>query len=229
VNYVLYLALALDFYMAWSIGSNDAANAMGTSVGSKASTFKEAVVIAAVFEFGGASITGGDVANTMRKGIVDPTLYNQSSLLPAGNGAELFALGMMAALVAAAIWLHISAFLGWPVSTTHSIVGAITGFGVISLGADQIAWWKLGKIVAGWFGFPLPLMRGRKPKPVPWPGWGRPYGFGGRTADGVARGTRAWTGVGVTSRFHDHEAGRATPGGYQHSAPTPCEEPKGRP
>jgi len=150
VDYVLYLALAFGFYMAWSIGSNDAANAMGTSVGSKAITFKEAVIIAAVFEFGGAVIAGGDVANTMRKGIVDPTAFNNAALFPAGNGAELFALGMMAALVAAAIWIHIAAFLGWPVSTTHSIVGAITGFGVVSLGVAEVAWLKLGKIVASW-------------------------------------------------------------------------------
>ncbi len=150
MDYVLYLALAFGFYMAWSIGSNDAANAMGTSVGSKAISFKEAVIIAAVFEFGGAIVAGGDVANTMRKGIVDPTLFNSAALFPAGNGAELFALGMMAALVAAAIWLHISAFLGWPVSTTHSIVGAITGFGVVSLGAGEIDWWQLGQIVASW-------------------------------------------------------------------------------
>lgn len=150
MSYVLYLALAFGFYMAWSIGSNDAANAMGTSVGSRAITFKEAVIIAAVFEFSGALLAGGDVTDTMRKGILDPALFNSLAVFPSGNGAELFALGMMAALVAAAVWIHIAAFLGWPVSTTHSIVGAITGFGVVSVGANNVAWWKLGKIVASW-------------------------------------------------------------------------------
>jgi PiT family inorganic phosphate transporter len=131
--------------MAWSIGSNDAANAMGTSVGSKAITFKEAVIIAAIFEFGGALLAGGDVTDTMRKGILDPALFNGMQ-----NGAELFALGMMAALVAAAVWIHVAAFLGWPVSTTHSIVGSITGFGVVAVGVDHVAWGQLGKIVASW-------------------------------------------------------------------------------
>lgn len=150
MDYLLYLALAFGFYMAWSIGSNDAANAMGTSVGSKAISFKEAVIIAAIFEFGGALLAGGDVANTMRKGILDPALFNSATMFPGGHGAEIFAFGMMAALVAAAVWIHIAAFLGWPVSTTHSIVGAITGFGVVSVGVDHIAWTKLGKIVASW-------------------------------------------------------------------------------
>jgi PiT family inorganic phosphate transporter len=135
--------------MAWSIGSNDAANAMGTSVGSKAITFKEAVIIAAIFEFGGALLAGGDVTDTMRKGILDPALFNDAGMF-SGHGAELFALGMMAALVAAAVWIHVAAFLGWPVSTTHSIVGSITGFGVVSVGVEHIAWGQLGKIVASW-------------------------------------------------------------------------------
>lgn len=149
MDYVLYLALAFGFYMAWSIGSNDAANAMGTSVGSKAITFKEAVIIAAIFEFGGALLAGGDVTDTMRKGIFDPALFNNAEMF-GGHGAELFALGMMAALVAAAVWIHVAAFLGWPVSTTHSIVGSITGFGAVSVGVDRIAWGQLGKIVASW-------------------------------------------------------------------------------
>ncbi len=146
MNVVLYLALAFGFYMAWSIGSNDAANAMGTSVGSKAITFKEAVIIAAVFEFGGAIIAGGDVTSTIRDGIINAEAFTQM----AGPGAEIFAIGMMSALVAAAIWIHIAAFLGWPVSTTHSIVGAVTGFGVASVGASEVAWGKLLNIVLSW-------------------------------------------------------------------------------
>lgn len=141
--------------MAWSIGANDAANAMGTSVGSGAITFKEAVIIAAIFEFGGAILAGGNVADTMRKGIVDPTLFSDLALFPAGNGAEYFMWGMMASLIAAALWIHIAAFLGWPVSTTHSIVGSITGFGIVSVGAQNIAWWSLAKISASWLTSPL--------------------------------------------------------------------------
>ena len=144
MDYVLYLALAFGFYMAWSIGSNDAANAMGTSVGSKAITFKEAILIAAVFEFGGAILAGANVTNTMRKGIIDPNAFNQ---IP--HGAELFALGMLAALVAAAIWIHLAAFLGWPVSTSHSIVGAITGFGIVEVWS-HVNFTLLGSIVASW-------------------------------------------------------------------------------
>ncbi len=149
------MALAFGFYMAWSIGANDAANAMGTSVGSKAVTFKEAVLIAAIFEFSGAFIAGGGVADTMRKGIVDPALFSDPALFPAGNGAEFFVWGMMAALISAALWIHIAAFLGWPVSTTHSIVGAITGFGTVAVGYANIEWLKLGFIAMSWLTSPL--------------------------------------------------------------------------
>jgi PiT family inorganic phosphate transporter len=147
---IFWIALVFGFYMAWSIGANDAANAMGTSVGSKAVSLREAIIIAAIFEFLGAYLAGADVADTMRSGILDPALFNA---MP--NGAAIFAIGMLSALMAAAIWLHIAAFLGWPVSTTHSIVGAITGFGVVSLGVDNIKWAKLASIVASWGISPL--------------------------------------------------------------------------
>lgn len=147
---VFWIALVFGFYMAWSIGANDAANAMGTSVGSRAVTFKEAVIIAAIFEFSGAFLAGAGVTDTMRKGIVDPMAFNA---MP--HGGELFVLGMLAALISAALWIHIAAFLGWPVSTTHSIVGAITGFGIVELGVAQIKWAKLGFIVASWVVSPL--------------------------------------------------------------------------
>jgi len=146
VTYVFYLALAFGFYMAWSIGSNDAANAMGTSVGSKAITFTEAIVIAAVFEFSGAILAGADVTNTMRKGIIAPEAFQ--ALGP--DGPALFALGMLAALVSAAVWIHIAAFLGWPVSTTHSIVGSIAGFGMVAVGISEVNWGLLVTIVASW-------------------------------------------------------------------------------
>lgn len=146
MTYVFYLALAFGFYMAWSIGSNDAANAMGTSVGSKAITFTEAIVIAAVFEFSGAILAGANVTDTMRKGIIAPEAFE--ALGP--DGPALFALGMLAALVSAAVWIHIAAFLGWPVSTTHSIVGSIAGFGMVAVGISEVNWGLLATIVASW-------------------------------------------------------------------------------
>ena len=118
---IFWIALVFGFYMAWSIGANDAANAMGTSVGSKAVSFKEAVIIAAIFEFSGAFLAGAGVTDTMRKGIIDPMLFNSMEF-----GGEIFALGMLAALMSAAVWIHVAAFLGWPVSTTHTIVLAST-------------------------------------------------------------------------------------------------------
>lgn len=147
---VLWIALIFGFYMAWSIGANDAANAMGTSVGSGAVSFKEAVIIAAIFEFSGAFLAGAGVTNTLRKGILDPMQFNTMT-----NGPEIFALGMLSALIAAALWIHIAAAFGWPVSTTHSIVGAITGFGIAALGVAAIQWSKLGFIVMSWLTSPL--------------------------------------------------------------------------
>ena len=147
---IFWIALVFGFYMAWSIGANDAANAMGTSVGSRAVSFREAVVIAAIFEFSGAFLAGSGVTDTMRKGIIDPLVFNA---MP--NGPELFVLGMLAALISAAIWIHIAAFLGWPVSTTHSIVGAIAGFGIAALGFEAIQWSKVGFIAMSWLTSPL--------------------------------------------------------------------------
>lgn len=147
---ILWVALAFGFYMAWSIGANDAANAMGTSVGSGAITFKEAVIIAAIFEFSGAVIAGASVTDTMRRGIVDPELFNQFA-----QGDVIFMLGMVAALVSAAVWLHVAATFGWPVSTTHSIVGAVTGFGLITVGASNIEWGTLAQIASSWVVSPL--------------------------------------------------------------------------
>lgn len=155
MDFALWMAIAFGFYMAWSIGANDAANAMGTSVGSKAVSFREAVIIAAIFEFSGALIAGGGVADTMRSGIVDPALFADPALFPAGNGAEFFIWGMMASLISAALWLHIAAYLGWPVSTTHSIVGAITGFGAVAVGVSNVEWMKLLMIAASWLTSPL--------------------------------------------------------------------------
>ena len=141
------MAVVFGLFMAWGIGANDVANAMGTSVGSGALTFKQAVIIAAVFELAGAILAGGEVTKTIRKGIVDV-----SSL---GDTPELLVYGMLASLLAAGIWLLIATRMGWPVSTTHSIVGAIVGFGAVGIGADAVQWGKVGTIAMSWVTSPL--------------------------------------------------------------------------
>ncbi|MCU7881367.1 MAG: inorganic phosphate transporter [Candidatus Thiodiazotropha sp. (ex Lucinoma aequizonata)] len=145
----VFIALAIIFglYMSWGIGANDVANAMGTSVGSGAITVKQAIIIAAIFEFTGAFIAGGSVTKTIRKGIIDP-----SSII--GN-PELLIYGMLSALLASAIWLMFASTRGWPVSTTHSIVGAIVGFAVVGIGVDAVNWGKIASIVASWIVSPL--------------------------------------------------------------------------
>jgi PiT family inorganic phosphate transporter len=141
------MAVVFGLYMTWGIGANDVANAMGTSVGSGAITVKQAIVIAAIFEFAGAFIAGGAVTKTIRKGIIDPA--------PITANPELLVYGMLAALLAAAIWLMVASTRGWPVSTTHSIVGAIVGFAVAGIGMDAVAWGKIGQIAASWVVSPL--------------------------------------------------------------------------
>ncbi len=133
--------------MTWGIGANDVANAMGTSVGSGAITIKTAILIAAIFEFAGAGIAGGHVTKTIRKGIVDPT--------PIADQPEILVMGMLAALLAAGCWLAIASTRGWPVSTTHSIVGALVGFAIAAIGFDAVQWGKIGQIVASWVVSPL--------------------------------------------------------------------------
>ena len=149
-NYeVIFITLACLFglFMAWGVGANDVANAMGTSVGSGAITVKQAILIAAVFEFAGAFIAGGNVTKTIRKGIIDPSSIT--------GQPELLVYGMLAALLAAAIWLMIATTRGWPVSTTHSIVGAIVGFAIAGIGMDAVQWTKIGQIAASWLVSPL--------------------------------------------------------------------------
>jgi PiT family inorganic phosphate transporter len=143
----LILAAVFGLFMAWGIGANDVANAMATSVGSKALTIKQAVVIAAVFEFAGAVLAGGQVTKTIRKGIVDAELLSANP--------ELLLYGMLASLLAAGVWLLIASKNGWPVSTTHSIVGAIVGFAMVGIGMDAVHWDKVGFIVASWIVSPL--------------------------------------------------------------------------
>ena len=150
---LVLVAVATGLYMAWNIGANDVANAMGTSVGSGALTLKRAIIVAAVFEFSGAVLVGGSVSETIRKGILDPTMFGAGTF--DGNGALILAIGMTAALLSAALWLQLATAFGLPVSTTHSIVGAVVGFGMVSVGSAGIAWGALTKIVASWFVSPV--------------------------------------------------------------------------
>ena len=145
----IYIGLAALFgiFMAWGIGANDVANAMATSVGSKALTIKQAILVAAIFEFAGAVLAGGAVTSTIRKGIVD------SSLL--GDQPELMIYGMLSALLAAGTWLLIASRKGWPVSTTHSIVGAIVGFAAVAIGVEAVKWAKVGTNDMSWVVSPL--------------------------------------------------------------------------
>ena len=143
----LVLAIVFGLYMTWGIGANDVANAMGTSVGSGAISIRQAILIAAIFEFAGALIAGGNVTATIRKGIIDPG--------PIAQTPELLVYGMLAALLAAAIWLMIATSRGWPVSTSHTIVGAIVGFGVAGIGVDAVQWAAIGQIAISWILSPL--------------------------------------------------------------------------
>ena len=146
---IVYIGLAALFgvFMAWGIGANDVANAMATSVGSRALTIRQAILVAAVFEFLGAVLAGGAVTSTIRQGIVD------SSLLV--DTPELLVYGMLASLLAAGTWLLIASKKGWPVSTTHSIVGAIVGFAAVGIGIDAVQWGQVGSIVMSWVISPL--------------------------------------------------------------------------
>ena len=144
---LLTLACVFGLFMAWGIGANDVANAMGTSVGSRALTLKQAIIIAAIFEFAGAYLAGGEVTSTIRKGIIDPAVLTDTP--------ELLVFGMLSALLAAATWLLIASIKGWPVSTTHSIVGAIVGFAAVGISVDAVAWGKVGQIAASWVVSPL--------------------------------------------------------------------------
>lgn len=133
--------------MAWNIGANDVANAMGTSVGSKALTLQHAVLLAAILEFSGAFFFGSHVSDTIQNGIVDPFVFNDEPIF--------FVYGMLSALIAAGVWLHIASYYGWPVSTTHSIIGSLIGFGAIFGGVHAIQWENVSYIVASWLVSPL--------------------------------------------------------------------------
>ena len=152
VTVLIVLTLICGFYVAWNIGANDVANAMGTSVGSGALRLRTAVILAAIFEFAGAFLVGSNVSDTVRKKMFEP---EQLSSLYGENAPYILACGMIAALIAAGTWLLIATWMSWPVSTTHSIVGAVVGFGVVALGIEGIYWDKVGLITCGWVVSPL--------------------------------------------------------------------------
>jgi phosphate/sulfate permease len=141
------LIIIAGCYMAWNIGANDVANAMGTSVGSRALTLRQAVIIAAFLEFAGAFFFGSNVTETVQHGIIDMSLFVETPLL--------VVYGMLAALLAAGIWLQIASYQGWPVSTTHTIIGSVIGFGVASGGTGAIHWENVAFIVSSWLLSPL--------------------------------------------------------------------------
>ena len=144
MDYTIWLIIggssAIAFYMAWSIGANDVANSMATAVGAKAITFKQAVLIAGVLNLVGAVFVGSHVTDTVRKGIVDVT----------GLDTHILLLGFVASLLAAAIWVTLSTWKEMPISTTHSIIGALMGFGLIAGGTSSVMWTKVGSVVASW-------------------------------------------------------------------------------
>jgi len=144
---LIILAVVFGFFMAYGVGANDVANAMGTSVGSKALTIKQAIIIAAIFEFAGAYLAGGSVTSTIRSGIIDAGYFVD---IP-----ELMVFGMIAALLAAGTWLLVASYFGWPVSTTHSIVGAIIGFALVAVGSEAVQWDKVTGIVGSWVVTPI--------------------------------------------------------------------------
>jgi PiT family inorganic phosphate transporter len=141
------MAFAFGLCVCWGMGANNVANAMGTSVGSGAITLRRALLLAAVMEFAGAYLAGGEVAATVSKGIIDSRLFEP---VP-----HLLLYGMIGALLAAGIWLMIASIRGWPVSATHAIVGAICGAGVAAFGVDAVNWETIAEIVVSWLVSPV--------------------------------------------------------------------------
>ncbi|WP_191116230.1 inorganic phosphate transporter [Vibrio alginolyticus] len=144
---LIIVAAIFGFMMAIGIGANDVANAMGTSVGSKALTVKQAIIIAMIFEFAGAYLAGGEVTDTIRKGVIETSLF--------ASQPDVLVYGMMSALLAAGTWLLLASYMGWPVSTTHSIIGAIIGFACVSVGTEAVDWGSVQGIVGSWIITPV--------------------------------------------------------------------------
>lgn len=145
----LYIILAclFGFVMTWGVGANDLANVMSTTMGSKSLTLKQVIIIAIIFEFAGAYIGGQQVSDTLRDGILNPAMLTPTP--------EIFVYGMLAVLLAGSTWMGIASILGLPVSITHTIIGAIVGFGVIQLGINGVQWTPVMYIVLSWITSPL--------------------------------------------------------------------------
>ena len=143
----MYVALVIGAYLAWNIGANDVSNAMGTSVGSKAIVMRKAMIYAALADFAGAFLVGSRVSETVRGKIVDPSFFS--------GDMKIYVIGMLAALLTAAIWTHISTFYGWPTSTTHALIGAVFAFGILTRGTHAVHWNVIGSIFSGWILSPL--------------------------------------------------------------------------
>ncbi|MEH2347405.1 MAG: inorganic phosphate transporter [Nostoc sp.] len=143
---ILFVAL-LAFYVAWNLGANDVANAMGTSVGSKAVTLKQALIIAGVLEFTGAVLFGHEVTETLATKIANPALFAATP--------QIFVIGMVTVLISCGVWLQIATSRGLPVSSSHAVVGAIAGFSWVALGVGAIDWASIGLISIGWVLTPL--------------------------------------------------------------------------
>ena len=152
---IVAITALLGLYMAWNIGANDVANSMAAAVGSRSISVKRAVIAAGICEFAGAVLVGAHVTDTVRKGIVNPCAIGEMPGLAEGEGAALLAIGMAAALLSAGVWLNIATWMGMPVSTSHSIVGAVAGFGIATAGVHCVQWGKMGQIVASWFVSPV--------------------------------------------------------------------------
>jgi PiT family inorganic phosphate transporter len=147
VTFFLVVAIVGGFYMAWNIGANDVANAFGASVGSGALTIRKAILLAAIFEFAGAFLVGAPVAETISGKIVVTDHFALRH--------DVMGIGMVAALLAAALWLNIATFFSQPVSTTHAIIGAVIGFAVVACGPACVRWSEMGRIASSWVVSPL--------------------------------------------------------------------------
>ncbi|URD52225.1 inorganic phosphate transporter [Chroococcidiopsis sp. CCNUC1] len=144
---ILFLVALLSFYVAWNLGANDVANAMGTSVGSKAVTLRQALVIAGTLEFTGAVLFGHEVSETLATKIFNPALFISQP--------EVLLVGMISVLLAGGAWLQIATSQGLPVSSSHAIVGAIAGFSACAIGWEAIDWASIGKITFAWVITPI--------------------------------------------------------------------------
>lgn len=144
---LVILTALLGFLMAFGIGANDVSNAMGTSVGSGTITVKQAIMIAMVFELAGAYLAGGEVADTIKSGIIQTESFSDQP--------DVLVLGMMSSLCAAGVWLIVATKMGWPVSGTHTIIGAVIGFALVTVGGHAIQWGQLTGIVGSWFITPV--------------------------------------------------------------------------